>query len=504
MTETRPFRIALLPLDDRPCSLESVVELTQIARGEALIPPRELLSSHSLRYDFEAVAGWLERTLPEVEAAVLSLDFFLYGGLIRSRKMEITESEALDRLLRLDRILQSAPKVRVYFSHVLLRLSVTVTAEQSEQTWKSIFRYSELSDPVQTGTATPAERAEWEALQKSISPATLEEYLRVRARNHALNRAALGLGGRAHSLVFGQEDCAPRGLHRIEKQILRELLLSRPSVSIMTGADELNSLLVLRAYQDRAPVLGGVRPLPIAVHDPAALERISLYEDISLKENLEAHLAPTAFRPRWLTDPAVSLPPGPVLHLSVFGPEGQKDACFVAAAELTATPLSPSESLLLERFRPGDGLLDCTIGNGASPPLMRELARRHPLPDSLSVFSAWNTSGNRMGTAIAHWGLRALAQERGEWDAKADRLYLTHQLLDGWIYQSEVRPALMAAARTAGANPWSLDAAAWKRASSDVHAAMREQTLALSLKVPEFGAELPWNRFFEVRLREKP
>ena len=402
--------------------------------------------------------------------------------------------------------MEAFPKVEVYLSHVLLRLSVTVTADQPESVWRDVFRYSELSDPVRLLYDSVEEKKELEQVRSRIPAKVLEEYLQVRARNHALNRAALGLSGRARTILYGQEDCAPSGLHRIEKETLRDHVGARSNVTIMTGADELNSVLMLCAYQNLRALVGGARPIPILVPNLECLESISLYEDISIRANLEAHLAPTIFRAKISSEPTSSVTAKLVLF-PFDAKEGQKDACFLTPDQLKVQTLTAEQSQLLAQIQPGDGILDFSYGNGASPSILRARfwgqAERF---ESLSVFSAWNTSGNRIGTTIAHWGLRTLALERNEFDPKAERWYRFSQLVDGWFFQSEVRPRINEALHQENKNPWALSASDWKAQSAKTDHELQEQvrlvfgTPTPAIDLPRFRAELPWNRTFEVRL----
>ena len=159
--------------------------------------------------------------------------------------------------------------------------------------------------------------------------------------------------------------------------------------------------------------------------------------------------------------------------------------------------LSGPAKEFLGGVRANDAFLDLSHANGADPSAMREIARQVRLSD-LSAFAAWNTTGNRLGTLVAHLGIRAAAALKGRLDLVADREYQRVQLLDNYVYSAIVRPRLGEECRRRGLNPWAL---------GDAHAEISELTrLWMAEAAPLAGifgpvqASLPWKRIFEVKL----
>ena len=494
MSAAKPLKLGILPLDDRPCNREQVFDLCRIGGIEVTSPPVETVTSLSARFDHERVHAWVEATLPQSHALVLSLDQYLYGGLIRSRKMEISEDEAMQRLDRLDSLLSHHPGIRVYLSHVLLRLSVTLNGTQSEEDWRNIFRYSVLADQVDFD---PKLQSEFEELKLKIPTPLLEEYLAVRARNHKLNQAAVRMRSRPAFLLFGQEDCAEFGLHRREKRALSQAI-SRAEPArgattlVLTGADELGALLAMRALMDAEGIKPGSLGLELRTQDPAGLGRISSYEDIPVLENFDLHLRISPFS---------RSAPGKSIRARVqalaFGADGQKDACFMRPGEFSRD-LGPVVREFIASIRPRDALLDLTHANGAHPAVMEEFRARMKY-EELSAFASWNTTGNRIGTLIAHLAVREVAGMRTRFDAEADRWYLRTQLLDGFLYSSVVRPRLFEECRRRGWNAWALGEN-WVEASSLAAQWMQDEARRSGFDFG-FQAKLPWPRIFEAQIQ---
>lgn len=483
------LKLLCLPLDDRPCSYDALVDLTRIGRVDFKLPPRDLIATHSPTRSFDKIFQWLDFQLGWNDAAVISLDMFLYGGLVPSRKAEISTEVAFERLEKLRELLQVHRDVRVYFSSVLLRLSVTVNAEQSENVWRDVFRYSVLNDTLYEADSKQSEIIE---LKERIPHNVLKEYLGVRERNAAVTRELLCFKERFSYLIYGQEDCAPHGLHRVEKEKLKAAishldLSERSRITVCTGADELTSMLCLRAFMDAKGCRPSSRPLCFVLPKPQ-LERVSNYEDTTVEENLKSHLE---LSPYFLSETE-----GRRLGVAMFS-EKQSDIFFLDEKTEGTTQLGQAVSSL----RKGDGFLDLTYANGAAPQFLK-LLKETQLQNTLIAFSAWNTTGNRLGTLIAHLGFIDCAGAESDGEASLRYLYL--HLLDDALYQSCVRAKLIQQCKALGENPWSLSSAAWKELSLRCDNHMQELAKEYRLDRFPFRSHLPWNRVFEVCIEWTP
>jgi hypothetical protein len=86
-------------------------------------------------------------------------------------------------------------------------------------------------------------------------------------------------------------------------------------------------------------------------------------------------------------------------------------------------------------------LADVAYPNGAEKRLLRLLEPRFSL-SQLAGFSAWNTAGNTLGSTLALAVLHKHCQDESAWLAM-----LFDRLVDDYLYQTEVRPALAAELR---------------------------------------------------------
>jgi hypothetical protein len=76
---------------------------------------------YSMSGDVESIFNWLETNLLIADAAVVSLEMALYGGLINSRLSNDTAPLIMDRLDRLTRLLTSA-RIPIFVTTVVMRI----------------------------------------------------------------------------------------------------------------------------------------------------------------------------------------------------------------------------------------------------------------------------------------------------------------------------------------------------------------------------------------------
>ena len=283
--------LLLLPLDDRPINLEYPPLLAAVAGESLLLPPREALGHFLTPGNPAALADWLLQATPQARALIVSLDMLAYGGLVASRNPLVAVDEALRRLEVLREVKARCPDLRILAFNVIMRLTITGVDAETRAAWRDIFRYSVLRDQAERlgDTAAAAELAQVIA---RIPPRLLQAYLEARARNHAVNRAALELlgDGVLDFLALVQEDTAPTGLHIAEQASLQALARERVAGDrwrLYPGTDEAALTLLARYLVQERRV-----PFPVAIHlrDAEAAQHPALFEDLPLVEAVRRHL----------------------------------------------------------------------------------------------------------------------------------------------------------------------------------------------------------------------
>jgi len=507
----KPFKILMLTLDERPPNYDHVVSLAAVAGSgiELIIPPLGLMppSLQAVRtpYDFASIQSWLDAHYDEADAAVISPEFFLYGGLVRSREMDIDTATAISRLASLEAILKRNP-AKAYLFTVLSRVAPTQGEGQqySDQDWANITAYSAAADEL-TQTQDPVRKAQLQAqvtaLLQAIPPAFFTQYQNKVARDQAVRTKLLDLLPEVAAIVFSQEDCAPFGLHRQAKASLESALATlsaadRAKAPVITGLDEVASLLLGRAYLDGARVLPGSIPIQVIPSDPSGMNLVSAYEDIPVEANLLAHLQ---IFPQFRLADAADIHPAR-LFIHTFAQSGQQDW-----ESMPAPSSDPSQDAIpsdfLSQITQDSYVMDIKYSNGGDPNLVNALASR--LGIQTVHYSGWNTTGNSMDI-LGSIAVRSAAENTGTIDPAASLAYDRIKALDS-MYDAVVRTSLRLVAQDWGDNEWSLDQNSSFYANQ---ATSLLRGLAGRLGYPadltgELKVDFPLDRLFEARISPK-
>jgi hypothetical protein len=496
--------LLLLPLDDRPVNLDTTLLLGQVA-GEALqAPPASMLGRFLVPGDTAACTRWLLE-MPAARGGILSLDMLAYGGLVASRTPAVSVNDALARLAVLRAVKARAPHLRLFAFSVIMRLTITGADAATRAAGRDIFRYSVLRDRVERlGETTLA--GELTAVTARIPPAILEAYLAARARNHAVNRAALDLlaDGTLDFLALVQEDTAPAGLHVAEQHALIAHARDRVAPErwrLYAGTDEAAHTLLARWLLTEHAL-----PFPVAtsLEDPDAAQHPALFEDVPLAETARRHVDAVG---------GTTADTGAALAVHTFTPP-QADLFEMAPlpaptweAALRAYPPRDVEGWLAKMGTMPLAVADVAYCNGGDPHLLHALLASGRYP-ALASYAGWNTAGNTLGTTLAHAAVRHLARVSGVTAAmeEAHTRALFIRLLDDGLYQSIVRGWAIKLAEDFGASPLNLGdmAPRVEAAVDDALQALWADTCARYPMVAgiarPFRATLPWGRLFEVRI----
>ncbi|HEX2951647.1 MAG TPA: DUF4127 family protein [Armatimonadota bacterium] len=497
--------LLLLPLDDRPVNLDFPLLLANVAGERLLTPDPALLGRFLDAGDSDALAAWLLHSAPAARALLISLDMLAYGGLVASRTPTVSATQALHRLQVLREIKHQHPDIHIYAFNVIMRLTITGADAETRAAGRDIFRYSVLADQAtRLGDAQAAqELAEVEA---RIPRRLLDAYLGARARNHAVNRAALDMlaDGVLDYLALVQEDTAPAGLHIAEQHDLQTLARERVQQErwrLYPGTDEAAMTLLARYLLNEA---GLAFPAAIVLRDAVAAQTPALFEDIPLVNAVQRHLDAVGGTQATTGTPIAVhtfTPPQPDLFEMTPLPSPTWDAAL-------ATYPDHNLAEWVQTLWPKPiAMADVAYCNGGDPHLIEALLANQQFW-SLESYAGWNTAGNTLGTTLAHAALRVYARSRGMTPAmeSAHQTALCVRLLDDGLYQSVIRAWAIRRAEENNFSPLNLTNNA-PIVEEWVNTAMHELWHELQNRHPDlssihrpFHARLPWGRLFEVRI----
>jgi len=412
-------KMALVPLDSRPCNLKFPVKLAAAAGFDVIVPPTELLDYFKKPADTAGIIDWIKEISGACSGLIVSSDMLSYGGLIASRSSKTSLEEARNNLSCLMQIRKDNPKIKIFALSIITRLSITAGSEKEAEIWQRLFKSAALAkeaeDLFRPGEGLPRE--------------VIEEFISVRKRNHEINRACIELTGSGviDYLVLGKEDSAPEGLQVREVVLLEDQISSlclKEKVLITNGADELSCVLTARQVSERSKD----RP-KIAVRYSAKNEKATaMYEDSSVADNVAQHIsAAGAVMTEKISDSDI------VLFIDLFD-DKQKDLLFEApklkeGERLHLLKNFCSEIVMVKDLGKKAAVADINYCNGADAQFLETLGSVFRL-DLLDAYAGWNTASNSIGCAVA----QAVLPE--------NKPFLLERFVDDLGYQAVVRPQI--------------------------------------------------------------
>lgn len=474
------MRIAVLPIDSRPCNTQFVHRLVTWAGGECVLPSPDAMDNFRRPASYAESRRFLEQQLARCDAAVVSLDHWCFGSLLASREDQVTTEEALSRTAELKAILRAHPDVPVYMSTIVMRSSVSALSRNDLETFRAMTDYSVSSDRFEQ-FALPEDRERAENARLRLPPAILEKVLRVRKRNLQVSLAAVDLAaaGDVRSLSILQEDSQVYGLHRKDQRVLLQRIRETGvnNAYLRNGADEAGALSAARAmWADRPPL--GVQILYLGQAGFTAP-----YEDRPFRENLESACREIGIAPSGNS---------PVVICVCCPPDGEQEE---AGSPVSPAYLKACAQCLDKLLEEGKQvyLLDIIRANGGTAALVSGMQHA----DLLSGYSAWNTASNSMGTLLAQVLTDAL-------HGSSNRQYFQERLLDDLVYQETIRPELQSMLSAMGEDVLSLKNK--EQAEEMLRSLYQKELPALwpLRQLPRYAVSLPWPRTFEVKAEAFP
>ena len=504
-------RILFIAHDNRPISMQQTAEVVEQAGYELVMPPEELLSrGENEPGNPEELWKWLDEKADSARAAVVSSDSMLYGGLIASRKHDISDKELQERVKRFKKFHSKNPHLKLYVFGSLMRTPKSGAYAGNEepeyyrQYGADIFRYTALADKADMKRISFEERADLKKLRKEIPPSVLGDWMSRREKNFAATKTLMDMTkkGIVSCFIVGRDDNAPFcQTHRENRELnayAKEKRIPKDRFRIMTGIDEFNLLLLTRAVNDMRQEMPFVH---VIYNEGLGEKTVPSFSSESIGESIRDSVILAGgmliSKPRKAdfvllvnTDPkgrtgeASEVTPG-VGPLGNDGRNREGSNHFLNLVEECVKQGYPV------------GVADIAFSNGADNALMANL-RRRGLLDKIRVYSGWNTATNSTGFALGTGMLAPHMTEAGR------RHLLTRRYLDDWAYQANVRQ--MAASQLWEEGRWE----AYTRL--DGMRSLEEERVGWLLR--EFAREnlppfeglkdlrvsFPWNRMFECQL----
>jgi hypothetical protein len=511
--------ILLVPLDGRPPCKQFVIDSGAIAGFNVTTPPGELQDYYSAPGDTAGMRKWLQENIPQNQAALISIDQLLYGGLLAAREKEATPAQQDDLVNFLRQLHADNPTVPLLAFSILPRQTPQDTIDGYQER-KDLLAYSRLKGRQAAGLSI--DEQELTRLESAISPESKEKYLAHFQENEELNKKLISLvkEGVLSQLVLGQDDGEEYSIPNIEKKHLKDYITSEnlpaEKVILTHGADEI-ALTMLAAFQNEQTVF--CPQIYLAYNHKSTPETVMPYMAIDNQETAREKIALIGGKETDNIDDADY-----ILYLSANDYEkdttSRRHANVQELKQLTAAGKNIALVDLSKHFTAQETLL----------PLL--LDSDYPL-NTLTAYAGWNTASNAIGTAIASASLYTSAQQTAQSREEALSIaasnikFLHNRILEDYFYLKEDIDTINHTLKKAGyQNTADLDLEHnWRWAnhmlqeSMQKHLAAYKHTKAVrtparihtpqgdfTLSVNDLTVELsyPWPRTFEIYLESMP
>jgi hypothetical protein len=442
--------ILLVPLDDRPANVYFPTQVGASAGVEVITPPKEMIGLFTQPGNGKEISKWLLENGDQADGFVISTSMLAYGGLVASRTGVQSLEKAIEDIQVIKQLKQLYPEKPVYVFDTIQRLAVTAISDEYLKYYSQISEWAILYDKVVN--LGMEGRARLDQLESMIPEAVLQDYKNARARNHSVNNLMIEWvnEGFIDHLILAQDDAAPYGLHRAERELLLEKvnqLKVEDQVVVFPGADEVGVVLVSRFVNQlfhTSPAFfieyGGIH----------GKDWIAPFEDTTFHYNVQKHILSAGGR-------VVDNEEEADIHLLLNTPSAGGTERSV---DITRLVMRTNE-LLSNGKQVAIG--DVLIVNKADEALVTELAAKVDLTKILS-YSGWNTAGNALGITVGHAAARTafLEQKSGfgvllyEQAAENHFEFLLHRFAKDQGYKNVVHPAARKYIQQIGASEWDL------------------------------------------------
>ena len=486
--------LAFVPLDNRPVCAAYPVAVLEAAGYEVLVPPFELLASRTQPADCQLLWKWLGKAAKKADAAVVSTDALLYGGLVASRTHHYSRDELSLRVSGLEQ-LELQRDLPVYGFSTFMRTPArsygNVEPAYYSEIGPAIYKYSQLTDKIDSRGADYRDELINGALERNLEREPLEDWLVRRDKNMEVNKqlTLLARRGKFHYFAIGKDDNAPLSHTHMEARhmAMANMTAKDSDFQILPGVDQLGLLLLTRAVMELEH-----RTPSVYLHyvEGVGAQTIPQYSDQKLERSVPEQVI--ALGGRVTTDmQSADL----ILALNT-PPDGRTQDSTATSNMFFASPANKRYIAelrwLLDAGR-NISLADVSYSNGADNGFMKEMCLQGLLP-RLSAYNGWNTADNTIGFALAQGVLAPQI-------SKEDQLNLMRvRVIDDWFYQANARRHITAELEKAHLDPVKYQLGGhYKQIAKQATDLCRDLAFKYDLtKRTSFTLTFPWDRLFEV------
>lgn len=412
------INVLIIPIDNRPVCYDLPIQIANICSdAKVFIPPKEFLGGLTSYANYDKILNWVKETTAnnKIDYAILALDTIAYGGLVASRRIEISPDEIKFKIETFIGELKKSD-AKILATSSIMRISNNNVNEEEKPYWdtwgEKIFKYS--FDCHKNGTEP----------ENEIPTEILKNYLSTRKRNYEINLFFISLLEKNlfDFLVISQDDTAQFGLNVKEGQELTQIISDKNlSATIKTGADEIPLTLLARAFCDFYKQEISITPI---YSIPESKNIVSRYEDVTIENSLLG-------------------------QLSICGAKATQNGDFSLYIN---TPAQIQDDLAMQIFKDASGaefqepkgfyaIADIKLANGSDNNLIEKFLELK-LNENFLGYAGWNTTANTLGCVLSTSIISYISKKNNTFNEVDSKKALTTRLLDEWAYQANLRQNL--------------------------------------------------------------
>ncbi|RDW22190.1 hypothetical protein CWR48_00330 [Oceanobacillus arenosus] len=506
------MKIVYLPLDERPCNLNYPMQLAAMTDLELTVPRKELLGKKKIPANTNQIYDWLNNEIKDANYLIVSLDMFLYGGIVPSRLHQSTPDEVVNRLNQLAEMKENNKDIRILAFNLIMRTPSYNSSDEEPDYYavygEKLYRHGHLLDKIDRSKQTVEEEIAFKEIVSEIPAEILNDYTNRRKTNAFANKYALELvkQGIVDFLVIPLDDNAEYGFSSKEQRSLIQRVLElglNDKVAIYPGADEVGCTLFAKAFCEVKKFRPSFFVRYSSTKGPFIIPKL---EDRSLGESIKSQISTAGGKivDNNLESDAV---------LMVHSPAVSKDDIAEPVHTLQERHPSYFSEMNYQEFvnairlyvEKGKvlGIADVALCNGSDVVLMN-LLKDHNLIDKVNAYAGWNTSGNTLGTVIAHTTIESFNRKntQEQYQHKSREFYYA-RLIEDWGYQAIVKHVMIRDFLAQYEATYFDISKNLEIIEGIINAQLQsfiDQNLLIKDKITLDNVNSPWKRMFEVGL----
>ncbi|WP_289001509.1 DUF4127 family protein [uncultured Megasphaera sp.] len=486
--------ILYVPQDNRPVDFAYTVSTAEDAGYTVITPPSRYLSGSNFQGSPTQLMEWVEQNAGHADAMVLSIDSLVYGGLVDSRKHNLSLETLENRLAKVEALHGKYGHVPIYVFSTVMRSPWAggkgVEPDYYLQIGSDIYQLASLQAKMDESGLTPQERNDWFSIMRRVPQEYLQDWFSRRRKNMTINYRLIedARNGVFSYYCLGHDDNSTRTQSSLESKYLEMHAADIPKEHFgsFPGADQLGLLLITRANND----FNNYHPKVTVIYPLGGGEKtVPRYDGQAIGKTIKEHVEAIGGT---ITDQGK-----PDLLLAVNTPlttsttESGNFENFPIMLDSTKAFLTQIEKAV--NLGIPVSLVDMAFSNGSDNTLIYGLYQDQMMY-RLAAYNGWNTASNSVGYGISQGILaRYMTPE-------AHARMLTTQYLDNWAYQANVREYIYRMQQKIEADQ---EQRYYPTIMRELQSRTKEQLQRyaqtyLGIDPRTVNVTFPWNRLFEV------